>query len=334
MPDWQLRQYRGTWVAYRSEDGQSFRRSLGTPDRKVAARKFAAFQAELARPIGISVADLWAAYCNEKRGARSQRRFPSEWKALAPTFSALDPANITVDHARRYAAQRRQQGKAEGTIWTELIDLRTVLNWAEDRKFIDRAPYIEVPMKPPPRERYLTRDEARRLVDACELPHLRLFVILALTAAGRPEALLELTWDRVHLDRGYVDLVVWDGKRRKGRARPPINAWLRAALREAREGALTPWVIEWAGRPVGSVKRGFARAAKRADLTGVTPHVLRHTAAVWMAEADVSMAEIANYLGHEDSRITERVYARFSPSGLQKAASALNLGSFEPKSIP
>jgi len=37
------------------------------------------------------------------------------------------------------------------------------------------------------------------------------------------------------------------------------------------------------------------------------------------------MAEIAQFLGHKDSRITERVYARFSPTYLRGAASMLEL---------
>jgi arginase family enzyme len=62
----------------------------------------------------------------------------------------------------------------------------------------------------------------------------------------------------------------------------------------------------------------------------VFPHLLRLSAAVHMAEAGVSMAEIAQYLGHDDDRVTARVYARFSPAHLRKAAAALeydDLGS-------
>ena len=33
---------------------------------------------------------------------------------------------------------------------------------------------------------------------------------------------------------------------------------------------------------------------------GVTPHILRHTAAAWMAMAGVPMAVIARLLGHTD----------------------------------
>ncbi|WP_425434924.1 tyrosine-type recombinase/integrase [Natronohydrobacter thiooxidans] len=42
-----------------------------------------------------------------------------------------------------------------------------------------------------------------------------------------------------------------------------------------------------------------------------------------LAEAGVSMDEIAQYLGHSDIRITSNTYARYSPEHLQKAATAL-----------
>ncbi|WP_253284257.1 MULTISPECIES: tyrosine-type recombinase/integrase [unclassified Ruegeria] len=58
-------------------------------------------------------------------------------------------------------------------------------------------------------------------------------------------------------------------------------------------------------------------------MSDVSPHVLRHTAAVHMAEAGIAMEEIAQFLGHSDSRITASVYARYSPEHLRKAASAL-----------
>jgi len=43
-----------------------------------------------------------------------------------------------------------------------------------------------------------------------------------------------------------------------------------------------------------------------------------------MAEAGVPMSEIAQYLGHSSTNVTERVYARFSPDYLRKAAAALD----------
>jgi hypothetical protein len=48
----------------------------------------------------------------------------------------------------------------------------------------------------------------------------------------------------------------------------PMNRAVRAALIEAQAAALSDHVIEWAGKPVASVKRGLKRSAKLAGIVG------------------------------------------------------------------
>jgi integrase len=157
-------------------------------------------------------------------------------------------------------------------------------------------------------------------------PHIRLAILLMLTTAGRVSAILDLTWDRVDFERGKVDLRLSATAPRKGRAVVPMNATLREALLEARPGAMTRHVVEWGGRRVFSIKNGFAAAVRSAGLSDVTPHVLRHTAAVHMAVAGVGMERIAQYLGHSSVQTTRTVYARFAPDHLLDAAAVLDFG--------
>jgi len=42
-----------------------------------------------------------------------------------------------------------------------------------------------------------------------------------------------------------------------------------------------------------------------------------------MAEEGVPMPEISQFLGHSNTQVTEKVYARFSPDYLRRAAAAL-----------
>jgi len=67
-------------------------------------------------------------------------------------------------------------------------------------------------------------------------------------------------------------------------------------------------------------------AVDSAGLKKVSPHTLRHTAAVHMAAAGVPMAKISQYLGHSSTAMTERVYARFAPDHLTEAAAVLDFG--------
>ena len=71
------------------------------------------------------------------------------------------------------------------------------------------------------------------------------------------------------------------------------------------------------------IKKGIAAASVRSGVK-VHPHMFRHSAAVWMAEDRVPMSEIAAFLGHRDINVTTRVYARFHPEYLRKAAQSLS----------
>ena len=75
-----------------------------------------------------------------------------------------------------------------------------------------------------------------------------------------------------------------------------------------------------------SIRKGFQTAVRNAGLKNVSPHVLRHSAARLMAENGIPMAQISQFLGHSNTAVTERVYARFSPQYLQEAAEILDFG--------
>jgi len=332
MPDYRIGRLNGrlclTWWAA----GKRHRYSLGTDDPREADRIAPALYAELTRPKGTTVEELWGAYVRDKEGRSVTVTMGYTFKALRDRLGPMEAHAITIADCRAHSDARLRNGIKPGTIHTELGHLRMVLRWAEKQGLIDRAPHIERPPKPRPRERHLTREQVRALFDAAGLPHIRLYAILAYTTAARNSALLGLRWERCDFETGRIDLR--DPLLtipHKGRAIVPMLRTARAALQEARQGALTPWVIEWAGRPVKSVKRGLAQAAKRAGLEHVSPHMLRHSAAVHMAEDGVGMEEIAQMLGHSNVNVTRNVYARFSPDYLRRAASALEFDDLAPQ---
>jgi integrase len=312
--------YRGKFYVEWVDGGKRHRASLRTADPAEAERRLIDWKRDAAAPAGATVGEVLKAYLADKAGrVADHERLVNAWKAARPFFENLRPDQIDRDRCRAYTAERRRMGRKDGTILKELTTIRQALNWRGVK-----GAQFEVPSAPPSRDRHLTRAEYARLKEAAaQEPHVFLFVVLALATAARMTALLQLTWDRVDLDRGQIRLALPGETRMKGRATVPITAVAREALATARQIARTPYVIEYGDRRVGSVKKGFAAAARRAGLTDVTPHVIRHTAAVWMAEAGVPMDEIAQYLGHTNPKLTFRVYAKFSPDHLRRAAAAL-----------
>jgi integrase len=318
MPEYRLVRHRKQWSLAYGNPRQ--RIATGQDDRGRAELVAGEIWRRINRPAQERVADLWGPYKQDRiANGVAERRF-NLWKPLEPHFGYKLGKAITKADCRDYIAARRKIGRTNSTIRTELEALRACLRWHYGKD----APVIVAPPPSKPRERWLTKDEARKLMDSIETPHVRLFVELALATGARMSALLDLTWDRVDFTHGTIDLnPAGRDITNKRRTVVPMTPKAREALQEAHGAALSDFVIEYGGGPVKSVKKAIAAASRRAGVP-CSPHVFRHSAAVWMAQADVSMDKIAQYLGHTTTRLTFSTYARFSPRFMADAAAALD----------
>jgi integrase len=322
VPEYRLVKHRDRYsLAYSDGERGRVRIALGTADRGLAEARARELWRARHRPAGEKLKDIWDAYVADKAVDRVDADpSGSTWKALEPSFGHRLGSAITREDCRDHTAKRRRAGRSDSTIRKELEILRAALRFWYGPK----APAIWMPPPAKPRDRYLMRPEVEKLLASIDTPHIRLFVILAVQTGARMSALLDLTWDRVNLDKGIIDLnPAGRDTTNKRRAVVPIPPRSDKALREARAAALSYYVIEYAGGPVKSVKKGIQAAAKRSGVP-CSAHVFRHTAGVWMAEADVPMQKIAQYLGHTSTRVTETTYARYSPSFMRDASAALD----------
>ena len=305
------------------------RLSTGTPDRAEAEIILADYVKQAQKPAlrVLSVATILEAYLADRR----ERAIPGlarlEWahKPLARVMGQKPPQVIDDAECGRYAKARRKDGVADATIRTELQALRAALKWAADpqRKLLAEAPRIVMPPKPEARQRWLTREEAARLIEGCKAHHVRLFVVIGLNTGARSASILDLTWDRVDLVNRFIDFRP-PGRVRTRKRRVPvrINDTLFEALTEAKALSTTEYVIEWAGDKIARIKHAFHDAAERAGLKGVTPHVLRHTACSWMMQGGVDPYDVANFVGMDLKTLTD-TYGHHHPEHGNRAARAL-----------
>lgn len=262
-----------------------------------------------------------AAYLEDRKaaGIASAARQADAWKAMAPFWEGVSPKLIDEEMAKGYAKRR---DRAAATVRYELGMLAVALRWAKAKGYIPEAPTIWRPLPPERRGRHLSREEFRRFLAEVKAPHAKLYMVLAIATCARPTALLELTWDRVDFGRGLIDLNP-RGRTQTAKRRPvvPVAAYALDPLREAYDGRQSEYVIERGGKGLSSIKKAFRAASQRSGVQA-TPYTLRHTGAVWRAEDGVSMPEIAQLMGHDDDRTTQKHYARFSPDFLRRAADA------------
>jgi len=218
-PDERLWQHRdGYWyVLYGPRLRQRF--STGTKNRAAAEIELGSFR--LGRAAGAlygeTVGAILTGYEHEKKTTvRSVGGLIYSVAPLRAHLGALYPSQLVRPVIRNYAKTRKQPPSSEafarakelkrrppkaadnGTILREIGTLRAALEWAVESGLIPSYPPISNPVPtPPPKDRWLTRAEARQLLAQCVEPHLRAFVMLGLMTAARAGAILELLWARV-----------------------------------------------------------------------------------------------------------------------------------------
>src|SRR5882672_6082568 len=259
----------------------SKRISTGTTDRKLAEQFRAQFLAGLknpAPPAEPTIGYLLARYRAEHGPkTRSEDTIFYHIMKLEPFFGHLFAEQVTNKLLGEYAAQSKN---ADGTILRQLGTLKAALKYAEGNRWIAPVPEFRMPVsKPPPRDLWLTKAQVNTLIEKARAPHLRLFILLAVSTAARSGAIMELTWSQIDLETRLINF--GRGWGNKKRAIVPMNDDVRAALMVSQEMAETDYVIEYNGKPVKSIKGGFWSLCNECRITA-SPHVLRHTAATWL----------------------------------------------------
>jgi integrase len=311
------------WYVVWRQGGRERRRSTGQADRYAAEGWLAKFlAAKNAPPDTVDVNWILDRYEEDRKDRKSASQIHFNLRGVRADFGPSDPGSIDPDHVLRVADAWRSDGLSDGTIRTRLLLLRAALNWAVKMKYIDGlAPYIPAPPAGKPRDRHLTRDEFKRLYMAAEEPHIKTFLALGVFSGLRAGAILSLTWDQIDTQRMFIRPE--GGSANKKRASVPINPPLALALGVAKWLHNGPYVVQWKGQQIKSVKKGFHRTVERAGIEPVRIHDLRRTCAIWQAEAGVPIHEIAEFLG-DSIKIAERHYLRYSPDYLNRGADALS----------
>ncbi len=171
------------------------------------------------------------------------------------------------------------------------------------------------------RTRYLSLEECQRLIASCIAPHIRALVTVALHSGMRLGEILDLHWYDLDFASGFI--LVRDSKNGESR-HVPMDATLFALFRAypRRPGTDLVFSSRCGGRIV-DVRTGFQNACKRAELTDLHFHDLRHTFASQFVMAGGDLYILKEILGHKSITMTQR-YAHLSPTYKIKAIDRMN----------
>jgi integrase len=155
------------------------------------------------------------------------------------------------------------------------------------------------------KERILTEDEEARLKNA-SYPILRSVISFALNTGMRHGEILNLRWNQVDLEALRLTVE----KTKSGRPRTiPLNPPLLEELQRLKsQNGQGPCVFPNpdTGKPLRSMKTSFGAACRRAGITGLRFHDLRHTFGSRLVQKGVDIETVRSLLGHSSIAITQR----------------------------
>jgi integrase len=322
----------------------------------------------------IDVADVLAIYYADKiDGHGSPNDFEARIGRLNSLWGGRPLSSVSTATCKNYVKARGGIATEQGWLHAssarrDLEDLRAAINHHATEGYHRAVVKVWLPDKPKRRERWLTRDEAAALLWALyryretqtihagdrkgkkittvryPLRHIARFVLIGLYTGTRCAAIAAASPVRregrsfVDLDRGtYFRLA--QGRRGTKKRQPPapIPARLLAHMRRwVRRAIVKEFFVEWRGKPVKRISKGFRHGVALARLSSeggrVVPHSLRHTAATWLMQGGIDIWAAAGFLGMTVETL-ERNYGHHHPDYMQDAANALSRGRRKSESV-
>lgn len=354
----------GVWHChFVTPSGKRIRQSLGTGDKKQAQELHDRLKAEAWRvdKIGELPTRTFEECCirwiREKEHKRSLDDDKTKIEYFLKHFSGRDVSTITAEQvydavsrmvnrkhiqvweSRRDAAIRRgkqpppyvEKTVSQATKSQHLSFMRSLLKTAaNDWGWIKSAPVIKTKKPISKRIRWLTREEAERLI-ACMPDSIKPVVIFALATGLRRSNIIDLEWQQVDMQRK----VAWVNPE-NAKAGKAIGVALNdTACRVLRDqiGKSSRWVFvhtKPSTRPDKTVTPAVRKmrvddnsawriGLAKAGIEDFRFHDLRHTWASWLIQSGVPLSVLQEMGGWESIEMVRR-YAHLAPNHLSEHA--------------
>lgn len=317
------------WIDAVLPSGQRIRGSSKTENREEAEALLIKLKREdyLSSYLGVKPKRSWqeavVRYLAVKANLRSIEDVRRICCKLDIYLGSLMLDQITGDVIWSVIQGEMKKGNKPATINRYLATIRSLLRMARDEwQWIDSFPKIRLLPGEVERDRWLNREEADRLIQACPL-HLAALVRFALATGCRAREITGLEWNRVDLERRTA----WLNHTKNGTPRGvPLNVDAIAVLKE-QVGIHSSRCFTYRGKPIGweLTNTAWHAALKKAGLDDFRFHDLRHTWASWHRQAGTSCDELKELGGWKSRQMVDR-YAKYATEHLKAAASRIENG--------
>ena len=314
------------WIKLTPRNGRAIQESSGTTDKVKAQELHDKLKASLwdQERLGIKPKRSWReAVVRWLEETSEKATHKEDKKKLIWLHTYL--GDLTLDEINLDAIDRIRSAKlkeaSKGTTNRYLALVRAILRRARDEwEWVDKVPKVRLFKESNSRERSLTPEQAKHLMD--ELPeHQREMVLFTLMTGLRQSNVLRLEWPQVNLELRHAWVQGTESKNRRPISVPLNDVALEVLKRQV--GRHPQRVFSFRGKPVNSVNtKAWHGALKRAVIEDFRWHDLRHTWATWQRQAGTPTHELQRLGGWRTGAMVER-YAHLAPDHLALAASRL-----------
>lgn len=250
-------------------------------------------------------AEGFLAYSRSRK--KTFRRDGEMIATLGKFFDNRPLESLTLDLVEEYVTFRRKQRPTlmGSSLNREIATLKAIINRAIRNGQLEKNPIAFFKFfKETPRNRTLTPDEYKRLLENCS-KRTKIFVQLAYVTAMRKGEIIGLRWDQVDFQHKVIVLEATDTKTLEKRE-VPLDEALIEMLRQVPRTLGCPYVFTFKGKHIGDIKTNFNSACRRAGLKGFHFHDLRHCAITNMRKAGVPDNVIMSISGHKTTSMFRR----------------------------
>ncbi|WP_043338375.1 tyrosine-type recombinase/integrase [Belnapia moabensis] len=304
------------WVRFRA-NGHHVRRSAHTSKKAEAQAFLQRLLAEYARKArGDRPRHLYedaAQRFLDEASIRPKTRacYATSDRACRSTFAGHHLDEIDRRLIGEFVSWRKRGGVSDTTIRRDLAFLSSMCAMATRWGWLDTNPVTAFSKRTlkeaRPRTRFLSPTEYQALL-AEAADHVRPAIVLAVETGLRKEELFGLTLAALDLHRREI---VLDRTKSGAPRRVPLSdtaiTTIQAVLadKDRPRGAAT-LLVKADGSRYGDMKKGFGAACRRARITGLRWHDLRHTFASWFVQAGGDLYHLSRILGHSTIQMTSR----------------------------
>ncbi len=331
---------RGTvwWMSF-THDGEQYRRSTETEDRKLAQRIFDKLKGEIAEGKwfeklpgeGYTFTDLMDKYMKEysafNKAPKSYKRDKGLRKNLEPVFGDMILTEISPLQISEYKTKRRMEGASPRTVNYELTLMGHAYNLAiREWGWLNDNPVIKVQKEKVNNliERWLTLEEEKKLLEASP-KWLQEIIIFAIQTGLRESEILDLAWRQVEINRRTI--TIYEQKNKGVDTLPLSQTALNILLGKNKNPHHENDLVfpNMSGKRIlpSNLIRSFQVAVKKSGIRRLRFHDLRHTFATRLVQNGVDLLTLQKLGRWKEVKMVLR-YAHHCTESLRKGIEAMD----------